>query len=104
MRLNMEREYQICTRCVMDTTDEDIIFDEYGYCNHCKNALEKLKNIFFWENEIREKELEKIIDRIKNNRTNKYDCVIYHIMIRALTPNGEFTCREPDESFQKRNV
>jgi hypothetical protein len=31
----MEREYQICTRCVMDTSDPEIQFDEQGVCNHC---------------------------------------------------------------------
>ena len=28
-------EYRMCTRCVMDTTDPDITFDENGVCNHC---------------------------------------------------------------------
>ena len=29
------REYQICTQCVMDTTDSQIVFDEKGVCDHC---------------------------------------------------------------------
>lgn len=29
------RAYQICTRCVMDTSDPEISFDEHGVCNHC---------------------------------------------------------------------
>lgn len=29
------REYQICTRCVMDTSDPAIQFDERGICTHC---------------------------------------------------------------------
>jgi len=28
-------KYQICVRCVMDTTDPHIRFDEKGICNHC---------------------------------------------------------------------
>lgn len=28
--------YQLCTRCVMDTTDPEIAFDEEGVCNHCR--------------------------------------------------------------------
>jgi N-acetyl sugar amidotransferase len=28
--------YRICTRCVMDTTDPDIAFDDAGVCNHCR--------------------------------------------------------------------
>ena len=31
----MQRQYQICTRCVMDTSDPDISFDAHGVCNHC---------------------------------------------------------------------
>jgi hypothetical protein len=35
----MERPYQICTRCIMDTTDTEIAFDENGICNHCKELM-----------------------------------------------------------------
>ena len=28
----MAREYQICTRCIMDTTDPAITFDDQGVC------------------------------------------------------------------------
>ena len=31
----MEREYQVCTNCVMDTTDTNIVFNEAGVCDHC---------------------------------------------------------------------
>src|SRR5688572_8844037 len=27
--------YRMCSRCVMDTSDRDIVFDEDGVCNHC---------------------------------------------------------------------
>ena len=29
------RDYQLCSRCVMDTSDADITFDSDGVCNHC---------------------------------------------------------------------
>lgn len=29
----MNSEYGMCTRCVMDTTANDIVFDEGGVCN-----------------------------------------------------------------------
>ena len=29
------RLYRICTRCIMDTTDPQIVFDADGVCNHC---------------------------------------------------------------------
>ena len=34
--------YQVCTRCVMDTTDPDIRFDEDGVCNHCADAVKEI--------------------------------------------------------------
>jgi N-acetyl sugar amidotransferase len=30
-----DKKYQICTKCVMDTTDPDITFSENGVCSHC---------------------------------------------------------------------
>ena len=31
------RIFQMCKRCVMDTTDPDIVFDDQGVCNHCRD-------------------------------------------------------------------
>jgi len=36
------REYQICTNCVMDTSDSKIVFDENGMCDHCHNYYENI--------------------------------------------------------------
>ena len=36
-----QRPYQICTRCVMDTSDPWIRFDAQGRCNHCTDFLER---------------------------------------------------------------
>lgn len=36
-----QRPYQICTRCVMDTSDPWILFDAQGRCNHCTDFLER---------------------------------------------------------------
>ena len=37
------RKYQICTNCVMDTTDEDIEFDEHGVCMRCNEYKERIE-------------------------------------------------------------
>ena len=29
------RQYQVCSNCVMDTSDSKIVFDESGVCDHC---------------------------------------------------------------------
>ena len=33
----IDREYQICSNCVMDTTAPKIIFDQNGICEYCIN-------------------------------------------------------------------
>jgi N-acetyl sugar amidotransferase len=72
----MGGEYQICKRCVMDTTDPDIVFDENGYCNHCTNALQQLKDKFGDKKKNKEK-LQEIIQTIKaEGKNKKYDCII----------------------------
>src|SRR3989442_15866549 len=35
--------YRMCIRCVMDTSDPEIVFDEHGVCNHCARAELLLK-------------------------------------------------------------
>ena len=73
----MEREYQVCNQCVMDTTDPDITFDENGFCNHCTKAIKNLNEHIFIDEVIKKQRLNEIIDEIKKNRKGeKYDCVI----------------------------
>lgn len=31
----MDKEYRMCRRCIMDTSDPTITFDSNGVCNHC---------------------------------------------------------------------
>ena len=72
------KEYRICTRCVMDTSDPDIVFDENGFCNHCSNAIELLKLPPYGlpPNE-KEAALNKLIQSIKTvGKGQKYDCII----------------------------
>ena len=37
--MNEKKAYRQCVRCVMDTTDPEIQFDEQGICNHCTDFL-----------------------------------------------------------------
>ena len=70
------REYQRCTRCVMDTTDSKITFDENGVCDHCRNFDKNIKP--YWNpKENRFDELGKIAERIrKEGRGRDYDCIL----------------------------
>lgn len=68
--------YQICNRCIMDTTDPNIVFDEKGNCNHCTDALKRAESIWF-PNDEGEKRLLAITKEIKDSQKNKeYDCII----------------------------
>lgn len=70
------REYQRCARCVMDTTDSKITFDENGVCDHCRNFD---KNIApYWKpNENRYDELEELAEKIrKAGKNSDYDCIL----------------------------
>jgi len=75
--MNENRDYQICTKTVMDTIgDDDILFDENGICNYYHEFLEKLK-IRVPEAIDAEKQLASIVEAIKKNGKGKqYDCII----------------------------
>lgn len=38
-----EHPYQICTRCIMDTSNPNILFDDDGRCDYCVNFDTVLK-------------------------------------------------------------
>lgn len=68
--------YQICNRCVMDTSVPDIVFDKDGICNYCTNAIEYGKLNYF-PNEEGKKLLSNILDEIReDNKNSKYDCIL----------------------------
>lgn len=68
--------YQICERCVMDTSDPDIVFDDRGYCNHCEDYLTRISLQTYVAGES-EKQFEEILNRIKEKGKNKtYDCIV----------------------------
>jgi len=70
------RPYQVCTRCVMDTTDPEIRFDENGICNHCHVYDRKVRDDVFTGQEGK-RGLQKMIDEIKRDGEGKqYDCII----------------------------
>lgn len=72
----MSRKYQMCTRCIMDTTDPGIEFDEKGVCDHCKLYYRLVKEHCF-TGESGERKLAEITDKIKQQGHGKeYDCVI----------------------------
>lgn len=69
-------EYQICSNCIMDTTDPDITFDERGWCDYCCNFYENI--LPNWHpDEQGEHELNKVVAEIKAAAKGRdHDCVI----------------------------
>ncbi len=69
-------QYQVCSNCVMDTTDPKITFDEKGICDHCRRFYSNvLPN---WHTDERGwNTLQNIVDKIKREGEGKdFDCVL----------------------------
>ncbi len=70
------REYQVCSTCVMDTTDARIEFDEAGVCDHCRGFKE---HVFpkWHPDEVGAKKLRQAVDQIRADAKGKeFDCII----------------------------
>jgi N-acetyl sugar amidotransferase len=68
--------YRICTRCIMDTSDPDIVFDENGVCNHC-TAWFRRASFYALSAEERARRLAVLVQEIKDRgRGKEYDCII----------------------------
>jgi N-acetyl sugar amidotransferase len=92
------RTYQICKRCIMDTSDPEIVFDEEGLCNHCSEALSRF-NAQLLPPQERQAALFDLIAKIREEgRHKEYDCIIgvsggcdstttaYHVKKLGLRP------------------
>lgn len=68
--------YRMCTRCCMDTTDPEIVFDADGVCNHCHYFENNVKQYWF-PDERGQPTLEAMIAKIKAYGQGKpYDSII----------------------------
>lgn len=68
--------YQICTRCVMDTTDPEITFDENGVCNHCTH-FDQVTSKYWFPNQEGERRLAVLVEQIKRaGFKQEYDCIL----------------------------
>jgi N-acetyl sugar amidotransferase len=74
--MNKDALYQVCTYCVMDTSDPEISFDNAGQCNHCRDFRKLLGTVWF-PNDEGSQRLEAMIQKIKlEGKRKKYDCVL----------------------------
>jgi N-acetyl sugar amidotransferase len=67
---------RVCARCVMDTTDAGITFDEAGVCDNCRRFERDV--VPHWHTDEKGKhQFESLIDRIRRlGRGKKYDSII----------------------------
>ena len=71
-----EKDYKICSYCAMDTSDEDIIFNEEGRCNHCLDFEVVLRDSKYATNNSEEK-LDELLKAVKVKGENKkFDCLV----------------------------
>lgn len=71
-----DREYQRCVKCVMDTTDTFIQFDQSGVCNHCKYFENNVKPAWFDNAEGKQLLDERILEIKEYGKNKEYDCII----------------------------
>lgn len=72
----MTRPYQVCTRCVMDTSDPEITFNADGVCDHCRNFDAVTSKRWFPGPEGAGIWAEKLDTIKKAGAGNEYDCII----------------------------
>lgn len=72
----MTREYQICSNCVMDTSDSRITFDSNGVCDHCNDFYTNVKPNWLTDERGRA-EMDKLVTKIKKDGKGRdFDCLL----------------------------
>ena len=72
-----KRPYQQCTRCVMDTSAKEIVFDEQGICNFCTEFLDRSSHIINEDSQHKAQRLQVFVESVKNAGKDKpYDCIV----------------------------
>lgn len=72
----LNNSYRVCTRCVMDTSDPEIQFNEQGVCNHCQK-FDAVTSKTWHPNEFGKQELATVFRQLKEDGKNhEYDCII----------------------------
>jgi N-acetyl sugar amidotransferase len=71
-----QKEYKICTNCIMDTSDPHITFDEKGECDYCQNFKSTILSEWRYGAD-RIDELMLVAEKIKKEGLGKdFDCII----------------------------
>jgi N-acetyl sugar amidotransferase len=70
------QKYKICSQCIMDNSDPNIVFDDNGVCDYCNNFKNEISpNWHTEENGLAELSL--LAEKIKSEGVGKdFDCII----------------------------
>ena len=72
-----KKNYQVCKRCVMDTSAEDIQFDHNGFCNYCTDFLSNSGSVLKIGVSEQGAKLQSLIKEVKRaGKRKKYDCIV----------------------------
>ncbi len=71
-----QRRYQICSNCIMDTSDSNIVFDAKGRCDYCNNYFTNI--LPNWHTDSRgEQEIMRQVEEVKRAGKGKdHDCIL----------------------------
>lgn len=71
-----KRRYQVCSHCVMDTSDGQIVFDDHGVCDHCNDFKQNVAPN--WHTDKRgHEEFQAVVDQIKKDGAGRnFDCIM----------------------------
>lgn len=70
------KKYKICNRCVMDTSDPNISFDDNGQCDYCSNFDKNILPNWNAKNSGLSKLLEMSESIKKDSKGSDFDCII----------------------------
>jgi N-acetyl sugar amidotransferase len=73
---DLNTNYKQCSRCVMDTSDTEIVFDDEIFCNHCNSHLLQMEKIKNGKDTVNAQLKRKILEIKESGKNNKYDCIV----------------------------
>lgn len=69
----MSKKFQICTKCVLDSSELSITFNEKGICSFCNDLAQRITE----RREISKEAFDLVIKQVRKSGVDKaYDCII----------------------------
>ena len=73
--MNNTDSVKLCTNCVLDTADSNIMFDEHGVCDQCNDYITNIEPRFEWN--MKKVEFDAVIKNIKEaGKGHDFDCLL----------------------------